>query len=345
MFGTLFNDLTVAETLSDRGFDADLQAHDSMAVELIAQFGPQGLGRMRMHGVVAVLHRAQRTVLVARDVVGVDSLFYAQLDGGEVLANSLSVFEDLGMEGNVAARQERRCWGGYPTAVEGVWRVPPGVVAMVTEQALQWQALRPSADTQPFLREIPAEVRSADCDLAGELLGGALRQAWAATCRAHAAPAFDVADNRHQRALLSLVGADSAPPLETAVVAAPSTRWSLLGAASLFEAHPWPQELAALDDKERCQALQQTHQAQASRSPAYPSVGLPEPVVRISERRASQRWLRHTLLFNGLIERAQEHAEQQQHTVVWPHLDPAVLALTGALPETVLAEVATAHRR
>ncbi|MBM4345164.1 MAG: hypothetical protein FJ100_17475 [Deltaproteobacteria bacterium] len=135
--GVLFNAADVRQRLTARGLAVAGLDHARLALEWLAAFGPAAIGDLRWHGALALLHRAQGVVLLARDLVGVGWLGRLAWPGGAV-------------------------WTSDPRwpAAEQV-AAPPGWVGVWSTAGLQQPKVAYGPGNQLFLREIPDEARSA----------------------------------------------------------------------------------------------------------------------------------------------------------------------------------------
>jgi hypothetical protein len=137
--GALSDDLDVARTLKIRGLTIDPADHRRLAVTTVAWEGPEALGRLRWQGSLAVAHLAQRTVLIARDVMGVGGLTIGRLgQDGEVVASEAGLVDE-----------PRR---SVPGALWSLW----------TASGITWHQARLHSEARPWLREVPTELRHAD---------------------------------------------------------------------------------------------------------------------------------------------------------------------------------------
>ncbi len=148
--GVLFNAAALRERLAARGLSvADLD-HAHLALEWLAAFGPTAVGDLRWHGSLALVHRAQNAVLLARDLVGVGWLGRADGPAGMVWSS----------DPRIAGEQQRAA--------------PPGWVGIWSASGVVQPKVAYAPNNALYFREIPDEARAATAptalDRAGELL-------------------------------------------------------------------------------------------------------------------------------------------------------------------------------
>ncbi len=331
--GVLFNDLEIAQELGERGLVEDGASHPLLWTTAIAQSGPHGLAGLRAQGVGAVMHLAQRSVLAATGSVGVGPLYLARCEPGWVATTDSSLLAKLGSQRPPAfddAAPPVHHWVGAETGWPGVQRVVAGTLLLMTPQGPRLERVRWLPRATPYYREPPDVLAQADAATAAILLSDAIGEAAAAAQRGRGRLWLGPAHNTCQQWLRRMaqqrkIGQDEADA---------ECRWSFLGARTLTERMRWPQGLQQGDDTERTERLQAAWMNGFCAPMVRPP--LAEPTSRVSSRRAAQRWLRHTAFAHALAARAWQRAADQGWSVTWPHLDPHVLAVAGALPESVL---------
>lgn len=198
--GVVFNDLAAQVPLLGRG--AVIADHVDLALHAAGWGGPQGLAGLRWQGAIAVMHVAQRTCLVARDLVGVGGLYWAEYAGGQVWTTLPEPWIRLGVSPRL---------------------VPPGMMALVGPRGAQWQHAPSSPENRAWFRDLPTELQEAQ---AVDWLGGLrarIDAAVAATERSGLQLVREAAEDRVGR-WLELVTPLGMPPAD------PSAVWSLAGA-------------------------------------------------------------------------------------------------------------------
>lgn len=349
--GLLFDDRAQAAQMAERGHKVDAADHGQLAMTVLGQFGPRGLIGMRSQGTMACLHRGQQMAMLARDPVGVGQLYLWRAAGGEVLASDPGLLTGLGAEMEQAHLPgEPLTWAGAATASPALWRVPVGLLAVVATSGIRFERLAWSQSVQPWLRELPPWLARADANAVRQWLRQALRAAGEATTRGLGLANADPATDAWQEALQVMVRptlAAPSPPDRASPTAAragapepgqtsPGLRWSALGAADLCDAAQWPAAAPEGDVAARRDWLVGARAAAGRGAPQWPAVDLPEPHQRLAVEVAASRWLRHTWTIGMAIAQAQAAAAQAGEMLVWPHLDPAVLATLGALPSDLV---------
>jgi len=288
-----------------------------------------------MQGVLACLLRGQGVVGLASDVLGVAPLYVTHLDGGEVLASDLDLLNrlDAGERGLPGAAEGARPWAGVQTGAVDTWRVPAGLVAMVGRGGVRFERLVREPDAAPWLRHRPAWMDSADGPTIRKWLTEALQGALAAARRGLGTLVPDAAADDWQAWLLAAAGQPT--PLTGGEDAASTARWSLAGTSGLLGSPMWP-PAAPRRATERLEWLRSARTAAMTGAPAWPDVDVPEPAARLSEERAAAVWLRHGWTIGLRIAREQEEAAATGGMIVWPQLDPAIVAGVGALGPAVV---------
>ena len=133
--GVVFNDRQLAEPLAGRG--APVVDQQDLALHAVGWSGLSGLGAMRWHGTLAVLHQAQRTAIVARDWQGVGGLHWAPVGHGQLFANTAAAFLAFGVRPQL---------------------VPPGMLAMCAPSGVQWQVIPSQPEVRAWFRDLPEEL-------------------------------------------------------------------------------------------------------------------------------------------------------------------------------------------
>lgn len=282
--GALANDHELRVRLAARGVALELTDHRALALETLAQSGPAGIGHLRWQGSLACAHLGQRTVLVARDPLGIGGLHVARLAGGEVVASD-------------------------PALLDGRhWPVPPGLAGVATAAGIAWQGVRLSRQVRPWLRDLPDGLREANADqvLAGLLsrirsaaealargLGGLVREAPRDVAGAWLAAAIS-SDSHDGSGCWTMSGVDSL----LGIAPSPRARW-----------HPAPG------------------------GPRFPAWAPAEPIDGVPAADREQRILRATWLADGVLATARAESLAAGRVLVAPHLDAAVLAWHGAVPD------------
>ncbi len=133
--GVVFNHRQVAQPLIGRG--APIADDASLVLHAVGWSGQQGLGALRWHGTLAVLHQAQRTAIVARDWQGVGGLYWTPLGLGQLFANNAESLRVLGLTPRL---------------------VPPGMAAICGPAGVQWQPLATQQDGRAWFRALPDEL-------------------------------------------------------------------------------------------------------------------------------------------------------------------------------------------
>ncbi len=133
--GVIFNYAAAALPLLGRG--APITDDASLAVHAVGWSGQPGLGALRWHGTLAVLHQAQRAAIVARDWQGVGGLYWAQAADAHVFGNDRGALATLGLAPRL---------------------VPPGMTATCAPGGVQWQPMATQAEARAWFRELPDEL-------------------------------------------------------------------------------------------------------------------------------------------------------------------------------------------
>lgn len=135
--GVLLNSEELRRRLTVRGVAAGPLDSAQLALEWLAAFGPNAVGDLRWHGALALLHRAQGAVLLARDLVGVGWLGQARVGTSSV-------------------------WTSDPRPLAQAQRAaPPGWVGIASAAGLQQPKVGYAAENALYLREIPDAARHA----------------------------------------------------------------------------------------------------------------------------------------------------------------------------------------
>lgn len=319
LLGVLFNDRDIHARQSLRGHKLDLAAHDALCAAQVGAFGPRGLSELRFQGVLGVLHRGQRTLLMARDALGVAPLWWVGLGDGDAVGSDRAQLAALaGLEGVTAP----------PVAL------PAGLAAMMGERAMTCQALSPAPDTAPFARQAPTLAEGGgDPHAAGAGLWRLVQQAQAAWSRRLAGAGETAPQPGRGR------GPVEAPTERDAAHVGAAGSLSRLGADDLWETLPWPDPWRNMDMGARIDGLQGLWRLRAQ-AVGHPRLQPPEPVARLQPERAARRWLRHVVTLPDVVGPAWEAAAGAGCPVVFAHFDPAVVAAVGALPHAALEAVA-----
>lgn len=284
--GVLLNAEEIRASLVVRGHPAHHWTHAALAIETVAAHGPNGVGLLRWHGALAVLHRAQAAVLVARDLVGVGWLGWTELDDGAELVCS-----------------DPRCDGPTVTAV------PPGALVVVDGSATTQPKFTIQAQNQAFLRQIPDQVRSMDAQRAAFHVAELLRHSLVVHGQAYG----DIDTSAvvgHQ--WLSQQVAQGLPVAHSP--APPTAVWTPIG----LHGDTGP------PDAKICK-----------RQPNLRDDGPWEPLVGTSPADLRERLWRHQIMPDGVLRQARVQALQTGTALCAPHLDPALLALLGALEPSI----------
>lgn len=296
LVGALGNDLATAQILATRGLTIALHDHRALAVNTVALGGPESLGRLRWQGSLAVAHLAQRTVLVARDPMGVGGLVIGRLAGGEIVASD-------------------------PGLLDGRWApVPGGWLGLATAKGFVWQETRLHAEARPWLREVPEALRRADAaQIEAELLVR-IGEAAESMARGLGGLACATPVDAAQRWLIERMPAVRRGLTEATLAPgdfAPSRGlWTLTGVDSMLGLLPAP----PLDWQGQVGEI------------ALPRAEPPEPLAGVAEPDRQQRIWRSTWLADGLLGQDRTAASARGQTLVAPHLDVAALAWLGAAP-------------
>ncbi len=160
--GVVLNDLQAAEPLVGRG--APIVDGASLVVHAVGWSGLAGLGALRWHGTLAVVHQAQRTAILARDWQGVGGLYFAADGAGVAFSNDC--------EGILRAGLQPRL-------------VPPGMVAICAPTGVRWQPIPTAADGRAWFRDLPDELSAPTPDIWHAGLFERLRMAIAACKRVY----------------------------------------------------------------------------------------------------------------------------------------------------------------
>ncbi|MSQ81440.1 MAG: hypothetical protein EXR77_00780 [Myxococcales bacterium] len=284
--GVLLNADVIRAGLVERGHSAHHWTHAALAIETVAAHGPNGVGLLRWHGALAVLHRAQAAVLVARDLVGVGWLGWTELDDGAEL-----VCSDPRRDG--------------PT----VTAVPPGAIAVVDASVTTQPKFTILPHNQAFLRQIPDQIRSMDAQQAASHVAELLQHSLVAHGQAFGdIDTSAVADHRWltQYAGEWLSAARSPAP--------PPAVWTPVGL----------HDTTGAQDAKICK-----------RQPNLRDDGPWEPLVGTCPSDRRERLWRHQIMPDGVLRQARVQALQTGAALCAPHLDPALLALLGALEPSI----------
>ncbi len=326
--GLLFDDLEIEAWLAERGHQVKGAGHGRLAVDMIARFGPVGLSRLRMQGVVACLARGQGMVGLAGDAMGVGSLYLCRLAGGEVVASDLDLLNRLdgGDRGPASASDAPPLWAGAATDRADTWRIPAGQVLMLGRGGLRFERLQRTEDALPWLRHRPEWMTSADSVTARRWLQESLTAALAAVERGVGPVMTMPPRDRWQEAMVGLASCPMDGKLDgdTAV-------WSLTGVAGLWGHDRWPERAPEGPPVKRLDWLRAGRQEAMTEAPVGCHGELPEPTSRLSEEAAAKIWLRHCWTIGQEIAAEQASAIQRAELRVWPHFDPAIVAGLGAL--------------
>ena len=299
LVGALANDRATARVLDTRGLTIALHDHRGLAVDTVALSGPEGLGRLRWQGSLAVAHLAQRMVLVARDPMGVGGLVIGRWADGEIVASDPGLLDG-------------RC---SP--------VPGGLVGLATVKGIAWQEARLHAEARPWLRDVPDELRRAD---AAQIEAGLLvRIGEAAQSLARGLGGLtgenptDAAGRWLVERMPAARGEDAEASSAYEETASWHGHWTLTGVDSLLGVLPAPPP-----DWQRAIA-----------DVVLPQPEPPEPIAGVPEPDRQQRIWRATWLADHLLSRDRIAALARGQTLVAPHLDVAVLAWLGATPASL----------
>lgn len=205
--GVVCNDLVAAERLNRRGLAVLASEHVTLAMATVGQGGPTGLGTLRWQGSLACMHRAQRTVMVARDPLGVGGLWHRRGPQATMLASDPV---------SCAALQE-----GDPAQ-----QVPAGTLALVSETSVTVLPQRPAEENAAWFRHVPDELRHADAAAIEAGLVQRLQEATAAAARG--------LDGLVRTAPRDAAETWIAARVPVAPSLAPGGLWTLRGCASLF---------------------------------------------------------------------------------------------------------------
>ena len=333
--GTVFNDQELREQLAGRGLVDQGAAAGALACTSVAQFGPRGLASLRMQGVCAVLHRAQGMLLAAPGPAGVGPLYFCAIDEGVVASTDARLLGELAGFGDdwlADGDPPTDHWAGARSGKGGVLRVVAGSALMLQRGRARCERVRWDEGCAPFFRNPPAALREANVATAAALLADAIADAAAAAARNHGLLWLGPAHNRCQHWLRKTAQFRGFGEHE----ADAAWRWSMLGARTLGERMRWPQGLADAPLDARIERLQR------ARDNAFPPPAtrppLPMPLPGDDRERAGQRLLRFTVFSHAIAARAWQRAADERWNVAFPHLDPRVLAVAGALPREVLQQ-------
>ena len=331
--GVLFNDLEIAQALIARGLVAPRASHQELVTTEVSQFGPNGMAALRMQGVAAVLHRTQHGCLIATGSVGVGPVYVRHLDDGWVATTDLRVLAALDPAGQAWLEDPEPqvgSWVGAALGDERTLRVVAGSALMMPGRGPQFDQTRWQPTAEPFFRQRPDVLAAADAANAAVLLSDAIADAAAATTRGRGPLWLGPTHNTCQQWLRRVAQGRGVGLAE----ADAACRWSFLGARTLSERMRWP---AGLQEGTAQERLDRLHKAWTTGFPPPTSrPPLPEPLPKDDAERAGQRLLRHTAFAHALAARAWQRAANNDWSVAWPHLDPRVLAIAGALDPAIL---------
>ena len=184
--------------------------------------------------------------------------------------------------------------------------VPPGMLAICAPSGVTWQAAPSNPETRAWFRELPDELAAPTPAIWQQGLQQRLEAAVAACRRTYPGLAQEPPEDR--------AGAWLRDQVQLPASAHPDAIWALAGAdAWLGLAAEAPLELLP---------------------GPWP---MPEPAepLRVDDRHARERRVRATWLADIALEAARVRANAADLPIVAPHLDPAVLAWLGVMPDAL----------
>lgn len=136
--GELYNDAELRRELEREGVGFRTSCDTETVLHALARWGAEALGRFRGMYALGFVDLTQRTMLIARDPLGIKPLYFAPVDGGLVFASAIPAI--LAHPGSSAAPNLRmvsaylttiRTVLGRETLFEGVFALAPGEHAVV----------------------------------------------------------------------------------------------------------------------------------------------------------------------------------------------------------------------
>ena len=131
--GELYNYLELRRELEDLGRVFRSRSDSEVALAALAQWGPRALERFDGMFALAAWYVRTRTLLLARDPLGMKPLYYSAIAGGIAFASEIKAF--LALEGftaqpNLRSLQQYLEFGyvfdAHDTSLAGVGKLPPG---------------------------------------------------------------------------------------------------------------------------------------------------------------------------------------------------------------------------
>jgi asparagine synthase (glutamine-hydrolysing) len=163
--GEIYNYRELRDELRVAGHEFRTESDTEVLLKAYAQWGSECLRKLRGMFAFAIWDTRQRTVLVARDRLGIKPLFtaVARHDGGRKTLLLASQLRALLASGLVERRLDASAvssylWNGFvagpSTIVEGIRVLPPGCLLQVSlqgesEQRRYWSVPQPSTDGNP----------------------------------------------------------------------------------------------------------------------------------------------------------------------------------------------------
>jgi asparagine synthase (glutamine-hydrolysing) len=136
--GELYNDAELRRDLARDGPAFTTRSDTETVLRALAAWGPEGLRRLRGMYALALWDTRERTLVLARDPLGIKPLYYRLIDGHVVFASQASVLASLG---GVPARPDMAVVSAYLTTIRttlGERTLFEGVRTLRAGQALRF---------------------------------------------------------------------------------------------------------------------------------------------------------------------------------------------------------------
>jgi asparagine synthase (glutamine-hydrolysing) len=139
--GETYNYVELRAELEKKGLSFSTQSDTEVILKLIAREGPQGLAKVNGMFAFALWDRNERSLLIARDRIGIKPLYYATNRGNLIFASEMKALlqhPDLSRHLDSSAIAKYFAYNYIPaphTAFKDIHKLEPGTYAVFTEDA------------------------------------------------------------------------------------------------------------------------------------------------------------------------------------------------------------------